>query len=317
LIRILNAEPAEYSNNAQRILKSIGELDELYLSRDELLNYINDYEVLIVRLGFQVDRELIDAGQNLRVIVTPTTGLDHIDLAYANKQGIDVLSLKGETDFLDSIPATAEHTWALLLALVRSIPWAYQSVLNSEWDRDSFRGNDLKGRELGIVGFGRIGKKIARYGMAFEMKVGMYDPYLSNFLPSGITRFYNLYDLLNQAEIVSLHVPLNQETVGLINNQEFRNMKAGSLLINTSRGALLDEGALLRALEHGPLGGAALDVLCNENNLSEGATNPIIEYSKTHTNLIITPHLGGATHESMGATEVFMAKKLKAFLDNR
>jgi D-3-phosphoglycerate dehydrogenase len=247
LIKILNAEPAQYSREARGILQSIGELHESILTRRELLDCLKDFDILIVRLGFQVDQEVINAGPRLKVIVTATTGLDHIDIAYTRSRGIKVLSLEGETRFLNSIPATAEHTWALLLALVRRIPWDFRSVLNGEWDRDAFRGHDLKDKHLGIVGLGRIGKKVARYALAFGMKVRVYDPYKRGTVSSQVTQFGSLGKLLTSSDIVSLHVPLNSRTEGLIGEKEFDLMKPGTLLVNTSRGPVIDEHALLRA----------------------------------------------------------------------
>ena len=314
-IRILNAEPVGYCDEARTLLRAIGDLDERSVSsRAELLSIIPQYDVLIVRLAFQIDREVIDAGVCLHVIASATTGLDHIDVEYAQSRGIVILSLKGETEFLRSIPAAAEHTWALLLALIRRISWAYQSVLDGEWNRDAFRGHDLEGKRLGIVGLGRIGERVARYGLAFEMDVGAYDPYKREAISSQVTRFDRLSKLLTKSDVVSLHVPLNAETLRMISHQEFSTMKPGALLVNTSRGAVIDEAALLQALSSGHLGGTALDVLCDENTLPSKESHPLIEYAKTHRNLLITPHLGGATCESMERTEVFMANKLKIFL---
>lgn len=313
MIKILNAEPVQYSRKACSILQSIGELHERVLTRSELIAGLKDFDVLIVRLGFQVNREIIDAGHRLKVIVTATTGLDHIDVTYAESRGITVLSLKGEIEFLRSVPATAEHTWALLLALRRRIAWAYQSVLDGQWDRDVFRGHELKDKRLGLVGFGRVGEQVACYGLAFGMLVGAYDPY-REVTPLSVTRFDTLNGLLTWSDIVSLHVLLNKETFGLIGRQEFNLMQAGAILVNTSRGAVINESALLQALVSGHLGGAALDVICNEITLTEHISHPLISYARTHNNLLITPHLSGATYESMEQTELFMANKLKAFL---
>ena len=165
MIRILNAEPSNYSPKATSILEQVGQVDtHPQIDRSWLLQHISQYDVLIVRLGFQVDRQVIDAGANLKTIISATTGLDHIDLAYAESKHIRILSLRGKVEFLRTIPATAEHTWALLLGLMRQIPWAFLSVLNGEWDRDLYKGNDLYRKKLGIVGLGRIGEKIANYG---------------------------------------------------------------------------------------------------------------------------------------------------------
>jgi len=254
---------------------------------------------------------VIDACTNLKVIVTTTTGLDHTDVNYAEQRGIKVLSLRGETEFLRTIPATAEHTWALLLALVRHIPQAHASVIAGEWDRNAFRGHDLGGKRLGIVGLGRIGEKVARYGLAFEMRVGAYDPYRSDWV-EGVTRCVTLPELLRQSNVLSLHVPLNPETERMIGREELAHLPNGAWLVNTSRGEVLDEVALVEALQDGQLGGAALDVIAAERD--QQRRGPLLDYARQHNNLLITPHLGGATVESMARTEVFMAHKLQKFL---
>lgn len=313
MIRILNAEPDNYSAEARQILASIGELVEKRLSQDELPQWVSDFDVLIVRLGLTVSREVIEAGYRLRAIVTATTGLDHIDVESAEARGIAVLSLKGETEFLRSIPATAEHTWGLLLALVRRIPQAFESVRAGEWNRDLFRGRDLAGKRLGVVGLGRIGERVARYGLAFGMQVAAFDPYRSDW-PDDVCRCSTLEDLLRRSDVLSLHVPLNAETYHMIGEKELALLPQGAVLVNTARGMVVDEKALLTVLKNGHLGGAALDVLEDETSMQDFESNPLIEYARKHDSLLITPHLGGATVESMAATEVFIANKLKSFL---
>ena len=315
MIKILNAEPSNYSSEARRILLSIGELHESCLARDELLKCLGGFDVLIVRLGIQVDRDLISSGRRLKAIVTATTGLDHIDTEAASKQGVAVLSLKGESEFLRSIYATAEHTWALLLALTRNIPAAAASVKRGEWNRDLFRGTELFGKILGIVGYGRIGQGVGAYGQTFGMHTMAYDPGKVDF-PPQVDKCDSLKNLLNTADVISLHVPLNENTKALMNYAEFEMMKKGALLINTSRGGVVNEEALLKALETGALGGAALDVVEGESTFADGKTRLLVEYAKLHSNLIITPHIGGATFESMEKTEIFMANKLKTFLSD-
>jgi len=313
MIRILNAEPLNYHDGPRQVLQSLGTVDEFQPTRSELIKHLCKYDILIVRLGFQVDREVIDAGPNLKAIVTATTGLDHIDIAYAAQRGIKVLSLRGETDFLRSIPATAEHTWALLLALMRRLPWAFHSVLNGAWDRDAFRGHDLSGRRLGIAGLGRIGQKIARYGLAFGMQVRDYDPSPMVDIPEVI-RCTTLSDLLQQSDVLSLHVPLNPQTEKLIGAPELVLLPPGAVIVNTSRGIVLDDVALLKALEAGTLAGAALDVLPDERGPHSNSHERLLAYARSHNNLLITPHIGGVTEESMCGTELFMANKLKRFL---
>jgi D-3-phosphoglycerate dehydrogenase len=310
MLRILNVEPDQYSDDARSILRGVGEVIEKNMDRAELMDCIGGFDILVVRLGHQVDAELLSAAPRLKAIVSATTGLDHIDMEFASRRDIAVLSLRGELEFLRTIPATAEHTWGLLLALLRNIPWAHSSVLRGEWRRDRFKGRELQGRRLGVLGLGRIGEKIASYGLAFGMLVNAFDPY-GKSAPAGVAMKDSLEILLQVSDVFSIHVPLNPETEKMIGIKEIYNLPRGSYFINTSRGAVVDEAALLDALQSGHLAGAALDVLTGERT---NESMPLIEYARAHSNLLLTPHIGGATHESMQATEIFMAKKLASFL---
>ncbi len=309
---ILNLEPENYSPKARAVLDALGQVRLGPLPRAALLEALADVDVLIVRLAHQIDCEVLQAAPRLRVIVSATTGLDHIDLDCAARRGVTVLSLRGEYEFLRSIPATAEHTWALLLALVRRIPAAFASVLQGEWDRDRFKGHDLAGQRLGILGLGRIGEKIARYGQVFGMEVYAYDPYRQDW-PAAVRRLSTQEELLSRSDVLTIHVPLNEETVHLVDAAALSALRRGALLVNTSRGQIVDEAALLEALRSGHLGGAALDVLADERG-GALAASPLLAYAREHDNLLLTPHIGGATYESMAATEVFMAEKLRRFL---
>jgi D-3-phosphoglycerate dehydrogenase / 2-oxoglutarate reductase len=315
MIRILNAEPLGYNPKARDILHSLGELVEEPLDRPGLLACIPDFDVLIVRLGHHVDREILDVGRRLKVIVTATTGLDHIDLDYAGQKGIQVLSLRGEVEFLRTVSATAEHTWALLLALIRSIPASFASVRQGDWNRDAYRGHELEGKQFGILGLGRIGQKVARFGQAFGMRVYAYDPYVTEWV-DNVFRCASLSDLLPKSDVLSIHVPLNQETTGLMGMTEFAIMPHGSILINTSRADVVDEKALLSNLKNVHLLGAGLDFIPEERDVQKRLHSPLLDYARNHDNLLITPHLGGATYESMYKTELFMAQKLSTWLKN-
>jgi D-3-phosphoglycerate dehydrogenase len=312
--RILNLEPQDYSPVARAVLDRLGEVSDGPLTRSELMDRVSGCNVLIVRLAHRIDREILDRAGQLRVVVSSTTGLDHIDAEYAVSKGIAILSLRGEVEFLRSIPATAEHTWALLLALMRNLPAAVQSVRAGEWDRDRFKGHELAGQQLGILGLGRIGEMVAHYGLAFGMRVSAYDPFRQGWM-ERVERASSQADLFGRSNVLSIHVPLNEQTVRLVGEAELVHLPAGALLVNTARGQVIDELALLQALESGRLAGAALDVLAEETR-GQLQTSPLLAYARSHANLIITPHLGGATVESMAATEVFMANKLKEFLEH-
>lgn len=307
-LRILNLEPAGYSSEAKGILDYLGDVDDGPFDRSALLDRVGSYDVLIVRLGHQIDAEVLDRADLLSTVVTATTGLNHIDLEEAYRRGISVLSLRGEREFLDGIYATAEHTWALVLSLCRHLPAAHAEVMNNSWERDLFKGTELHGKCIGIVGFGRIGTKVARYGVGFGMRVLVYDPKF----PQGVSEIAEhvcLNRLLSEADIVSLHVNHDESTHELIGEKELRAMKPGAVLVNTARGEIISEDALLSCLSDRQIGGAALDVLTGEND-GWTSSKRLIEYARSHSNVLITPHIGGCTEESMKKTEIFMAKKL-------
>ncbi len=312
-VRILNAEPQGYSPAAREILDTLGEVTEKPLDRAGLLDTVAGCEVLITRFGHRMDKELFAAAPRLRVLVSATTGLDHIDLEAAADCGVEVLSLKGETEFLEGLSATAELTWGLLLAVSRHIPQAADSVKEGIWDRDAFKGNELRGKRLGILGMGRLGRMVAEYGRVFGMVVAAYDPYASDW-PTGVELHSAAEDLMEDAQVLSIHVPLNDETRGLMDKDMLSRLPEGAVLINTSRGAVVAEAALLSALGSGHLAGAGLDVVAEE--FCGGPSQALLAYARDHGNLIITPHMGGATVESMEKAEVFIAHKLVRFLES-
>jgi D-3-phosphoglycerate dehydrogenase len=316
MLRILNAEPEGYSEEARAILREIGDLVEEPVRQECLVDRVLGFNVLIVRLGLLVTRDVLEAADHLRAVVTAATGLDHIDLEAAKSQGVAILSLQGEIDFLRGIPATAEHTWALLLALIRNVPWAFDDVRDGGWNRDRFRGHELRGRRLGILGFGRTGEQVAHYGRTFGMEVGAYDPHRKDWI-NAVYRFDTPEELLRWSDVLSVHLPLNEYTRGFLNERRLRNLPRGAWLVNTSRGPVIDEHVLIKLLEEGCLRGAAVDVLAIEQPLQRRERSPLLQYARTHDNLLVTPHVGGATFESMLRTEVFMAEKLRTFLRNQ
>ncbi|MEM7285158.1 MAG: NAD(P)-dependent oxidoreductase [Actinomycetota bacterium] len=312
MIRILNAESAGYDPAARDVLASVGTVIDADLDRAGLLAALGEVDVLIVRLRTEIDHAVLDAaGARLRLIVTATTGLDHIDVEAAAARDVTVLSLRGETEFLRTIAATAEHTWALLLALVRRLPAAAAAAAAGATviDRDRFRGGELAGSTLGIVGLGRIGSIVASYGLAFGMRVLAHDPNVST-APDGVGMADDLLDLCRRADVVSVHVPLDETTTGLIDRAALEALGPGGRVVNTSRGAVIDEEALCDLLESGRLAGAALDVVTDERSSSRR----LLDLAAAKDNVLITPHIGGATHESMARTERFMAEKLRRWI---
>ncbi len=305
-------EPQNYSAAGLAAIGEIAILESGSMPYEELLERIPAFDLLFIRLQTRVTKELLDAGSRLRAVVSPTTGLNHIDLEAAAEHGVEVIHLKGQTEFLRSIPSTAEHTWALLLALVRHLPAAFASVRAGAWDQEPYRGHELHEKRLGIVGCGRLGAMVAHYGRAFGMKIATFDPY-ATFIPSYVERCETLQELLSRSDILSIHVPLNEETTGMIGRGEIGRLPAGSVIVNTSRGEVIEEDALVDALESGKVSGAAVDVVQHELEPNRGA-GPLIAYAGTHENLIVTPHIGGATFEAVEKTDLNVVLRLAEWL---
>lgn len=293
---------------------SISALGTLLSDDFTLTDGVQSAEVLWVRLNNYIDSSWM--GPNLRCIVTATTGLNHIDLAACEKRGITVLSLKGETDFLQTIRATAEHTILLMLALLRHLPLSVESVKRGEWNRERFKGRELADATVAIIGSsGRVGRQV--YGIlreGFGCETCSIEQQWSR-TPSDGKLHQLALDQVDIADIVTLHANWTPENDKMCDAKFFAAMKPGALFINTARGELVNEEALIDALDSGHLGGAALDVLDGEQHPSLDfvpETTKAIMYgvARRLDNLIITPHLGGCTHESMEKTEVFMAGKL-------
>jgi D-3-phosphoglycerate dehydrogenase len=304
-----------YSRDAYKILESIGSVIEKDCTREELISMIPEVDILITRLRNKIDNEVLSKANKLKIIVTATTGLNHIDLNMTNLYGVKVLSLKGEREFLDTLTATAELTWSLLLSLYRKIPDAVKHVKNGDWNRDLFKGRQLKGKTLGIVGYGRLGSIVAQYGQAFQMNVIAADPFVNDF-PENIKKV-TLKKLLQLSDVITLHVNYDESTHKMFNDELFKYIKTGAVLVNTSRGELIDESAMLRALNSGRLLGVALDVLYGEaeNKHNWLQSSNVWKKSLVDKNIILVPHLGGATKESMMDTEIFMAQKLIQNID--
>ncbi len=244
-------------------------------------------DALVVRSGTQATAALMDAaGPRLRVIGRAGVGVDNVDVKAATERGILVVNAPTA-----NLLSATEHTFALLLALMRKVPAADRSLKDGRWDRKSFVGKELWGKTLGIAGFGRIGQRVALRAQAFEMKVLAYDPFLDD---EAIRRHEaepaSLDKLLAEADAVTLHVPMAEGTRNLINAERLALMKEGAVLINCARGGVVDEAALLDALENGNLAGAGLDVFAQE---------PMVDFTlASHPKVVATPHVGAQTKEA-------------------
>lgn len=301
-------ETLDYNPEAIQLYRKLGDVIQLN-SIDEINNpSVKTTNVLVVRLGLKIDEAVLNQFPDLKYIITPTTGLNHIDLEIAQNKNITILSLKGETDFLNTIPSTAEHTWALIMATQRKLIPAVKHTTNYGWNRDLFKGYNLRHKTIGIVGLGRVGKQVATFAQAFGMQVIYFDPYEVAWPQLG-TKEEEIKHLFSSADIISIHIPLEKETLHFIDASLIGLMKKSAVIVNTSRGEVWDELAIAAALKNNKISAVATDVLGNEFDETAIKQNPLMQLQKAGYNIIITPHIAGATFDSMHATELFMATK--------
>ncbi|MBA1336126.1 MAG: D-3-phosphoglycerate dehydrogenase [Firmicutes bacterium] len=289
------------------ILREKADVDiKLNISRDELLDAIGQYNAIVVRSSTKVDRELIERGKNLKVIGRAGNGIDNIDLDAATEKGIVVVN----TPESNSISA-AEHTIGLLLASIRNTPQANSFIKAGNWGRSQFKGNELNGKTVGIIGLGRIGGLVAARLLAFNMKVTAYDPYIPDerFKYLGVEKKDSLEDLLREADIITVHTPKTEETYGMLGEKEFTLMKDGVRLVNCARGGIISERALLKALESGKAASAALDVFEEE----PCPDNPLFKLDNT----VVTPHLGADTVEAQDNVGITIARQVLNALEGK
>ncbi|OXA81471.1 hypothetical protein B0A65_04225 [Flavobacterium frigidimaris] len=309
-MKIVVTESQDFSEQALVLLSEIGTVILLDVQdENSLQDCLKDADILFVRLRFHISVKIIDSAPQLKYILTATTGLDHIDVDYFESNGGKVISLKGEYDFLSSIPSTAEHTWGLILSLMRNVTRAFDDVKNGFWRRDLFKGNNLKGKKIGLLGLGRVGSQVANYAEVFGMEIGFYDH--ENIKKANCKSFDNPKEMFSWADIISIHIPLKVENIHFVNGELLDQIKSNAFLINTSRGAVVDELYLCQLIEKKTIKGYASDVLENEiiskNNLEN---EKLIMLAKENYNVILTPHIAGATYESMEMTEEFVVRKL-------
>lgn len=252
------------------------------------MKIIADYDILIFRGRMKIDKELIDSGSNLKILARYGVGLDNVDVDYAVSKGIAVINAPNASTI-----SVAELTMALVLSLFRRLYDVVYSVKIGLWPKGEFIGRELYGKKLGIIGFGRIGSRVAYYGRAFGMKVLAYDIRdVSKELNEIKGAQVNLVDLLSECDVVTLHVPLTPSTYHMLNDKTLSLMREGSFLVNVSRGEVVDTAALIKHLDR--LGGVALDVLEEEPPRSE-----LIAKLVRHPKVVVTPHIGSETVEAI------------------
>ncbi|HVN91375.1 MAG TPA: phosphoglycerate dehydrogenase [Candidatus Binataceae bacterium] len=269
----------------------------------ELAEIIGSYQALIIRSGTRVTREIIDRADLLKVIGRAGVGVDNVDLEAATRRGIVVMNSP-----LGNSVTTAEHTISMMMAMARHIPAANAALLAGKWERSKFTGTEVCNKTLGVVGLGNIGRIVADRAMGLKMKVIGYDPILTAEAAArvGIEKV-ELEEIFRRADFITVHTPLTDETRGLIDAAAFAMMKKGVRIVNCARGGIVDEGALLEALQSGKVAGAALDVFVEEPPPTD---HPLLR----HPNVTATPHLGAATDEAQVQVAVDIAHQVLDFL---
>lgn len=296
----------------QSVLDSIATVIHAESNAESLEGELCDADALLdASMKVIITDNMVERAKNLKIISCATTGSDHIHRNMIDQREILVRTLKEDRALLNNITPAAELSWALLMSVARKLVPAVQHVRGNNWIREEFPGTMLNGRQIGLIGCGRIGQWMSRYATAFGMTVVGYDPYLEEF-PRNIKQV-SLEEMFKSSDFVSVHVHLSEETEGLVSGELLSLAKQGLVLINTSRGQIVDQDALLSGLEDGILGGAGLDVLTGEPDIVD---HPLIKYAQKHDNLLITPHCGGYSPDAVKVVCAHAAGKIKATLES-
>lgn len=302
-----------YPGIAQELSQYMEVDTKLLPTQEELIQLIPDYEILLMRVDPKITREIMDAAKKLRFIGVCAVGLNHIDLDAAKEKGITVINSAGPNG-----NAVAELTICKMLEMSRHTIPAHSDVTQSKnWDKYKFVGRELKGKTVGILGFGRIGQRVGQLARAFQMSVVAYDPYLPAhvFAEQGAVSM-SIEELLKVADYVTIHLPLTDETKDLFNASSIASMKDDAVVLNMGRGGIVNEKDMYEALKAGRIGGYATDVMENEvagAGMAGGSSfdSPLFECD----NFIVTPHLGAQTTDAARNIGLFMIGKVKEFFN--
>ena len=302
-MKIVCITPIKHLDGVYERLEQYGEV--IYvpeISKLELITLLSetpDIECLFTnpnKQNFVLDEEVLK-NSYVKVINTCSTGLNHIDINYCERNNIEVWSLKEDFELINDLPSTAELSFGLMMSLLRKIPEGFHSVKKGEWDYEPFIGRQVKGLTIGIVGFGRLGKITAELFKGWGVNILVNDPYVGTFDYEEV----GIKELQEKSDVVFLHLHANEETRNMVDREFLSNMKKGAILINTSRGELVDEKEIIKSITDEHLGGYGTDVARDEfGNISD---SKLVEFSKENNNVIITPHVGGMTWE--GQTKAY------------
>jgi D-3-phosphoglycerate dehydrogenase / 2-oxoglutarate reductase len=271
------------------------------ITKEELLSVAGEYDAFIIRSRTKVDRAVLDRATKLKLVARPGTGLDNVDVEYAKAKGVTVVNSPESL-----VEAVAEHVLGLMLAVSRKTVQADAGTKAGKWEKNALVGRELKGKVLGIIGLGRIGRRIGEVAKVVGMEILVYDVIaLPQEVLAGLgAKVVSLDELFSASDYITLHVPMTPETSRLVGPARLAQMKKGAVLVNTSRGGVVDEEALAAALREGRIGGAALDVF---------ETEPPSGAILTAPNIILTPHIGGQTEEAQENAITVIGEKVKAF----
>ena len=272
----------------------------------EMSVYISGASVKLTRLEFKDCKKL-------ELVLNPNTGQDHIDFNFLEKRNVDFFTIKDKFKLLNRLTATSEISFGLLLSYVRNIRQATTSAEEGRWERELFKGFQLSEKKLGIVGLGRLGKISSKIGLGFSMEVAYCDPFVEHSLPK-----FGLKELFRRSDIIMLHVHLDNETRYMVNKNTLKDIGRGKILVNTSRGQLVEDGAILEALDDGVLAGYLTDVIDGEwETSSQRFDHPLVKRSREKGDVLISPHIGGSTNESIFLARSYVLNELKSWILNK
>ena len=313
---ILSITPIDHIKDVRRQLSKTCNVNVLPdPSTKKVEKEIHKYDAIFTnpnKSNVFIGAQILRKAKKLKVIATASTGTNHIDLNYAKKNKIKVISLKKELKVINKISSTAEHALALTLASIRNLTVSNKSVLKGEWDYTKFIGNQMNFLTVGVIGFGRLGRKYAKYCKSLGSKVIFFDPYKISG-SNKIKKVSKITKLLKISDVISLHVHLDKKTHHLVNKFFLKKVKKNIILVNTARGDVVDEKALINFLKKNKKSKYATDVI--ENEIFSKKNNKLINYAKKNQRqVLITPHIGGMTVEAQELAYNFVAKKLVNYL---
>jgi D-3-phosphoglycerate dehydrogenase len=294
-------------------IKKIKKDFNLIRIQDLKVDDFSNIDIIWTHLNHKIDKLFVSQFPSLRYIVSPVTGINHLDIEYISHMKIKLITLRGEKYFLRKVTATAEHTWAIFLTLQKNVLKAHNSLTcEYNFNRNDFDSNQLYNKSVGIIGYGRIGKIIAKYAATFNMKVHITDIKKVNY-PRFVS-FVSLEELLSKSDYVFLTSSYTLDYHHFINIDKFKLMKPTSIFINTSRGELVNETDLIFVLNNKLILGAAIDVFDDELNF-DCYTNKLVEFAQKNSNLILTPHIGGRSSDALDLVEIHLLEKLKKLIN--